>query len=47
MLGPLLFIIHIHDIALSSDMFQFVIYADDTAITRTLNTKVVGSKLIK
>ena len=46
-LGPLLFIFHINDIALCSDMFQFVIYADDTAITSTLNTKVVGSKLIK
>ena len=37
-LGPLLFLIYIHDIALSSDMFQFVTYADDTTITSTLNT---------
>ena len=37
-LGPLLFLIYKNDIALSSDMFQFVTYADDTTITSTLNT---------
>ena len=37
-LGPLLFRIYINDIALSSDLFQFVIYDDDTTITSTLNT---------
>ena len=37
-LGPLLLLIYINDIALSSDMFQFVTYADDTTITSTLNT---------
>ena len=37
-LGPLLFLMYINDIALSSDIFQFVIYADDITITSTLNT---------
>ena len=32
-LGPLLFLIYINYIALSSDMFQFVTYADDTSKT--------------
>ena len=31
-LGPLLFLIYINDIALSSDMFQFITYADDTIL---------------
>ena len=37
-LGPLLFIIYINDIALFSDMFKFVIDADDTTMTSTSNT---------
>ncbi len=35
-LGPLLFIIHINNIANSSKIFDFVIYADDTILSTTL-----------
>ncbi len=34
-LGPILFIIYMNDIAHTSKMFDFIIYADDT----TLSTK--------
>ena len=36
-LGPLLFIIYIDDFAQASKMFNFLIYADDTTLSSTLN----------
>ena len=36
-LGPLLFIIYINDFAQASQMFNFLIYADDTILSSTLN----------
>lgn len=35
-LGPLLFLIYINDIALSSKLFDFILYADDTSLSTTL-----------
>ena len=36
-LGRLLFIIYINDIALSSDLFKFIINADDTTLSSIFN----------
>ncbi len=35
-LGPLLFIIYISDIAHASNLFNVIIYADDTTLSSTL-----------
>jgi hypothetical protein len=37
-LGPLLFIIYLNDITMATDMFKPIIYADDTALSATLNS---------
>ena len=37
-LGPLLFIIYINDFAEASRMFNFIMYADDTTLTSSINT---------
>ena len=37
-LGPLLFVIYINDFAEASRMFNFIMYADDTTLTSTINT---------
>ena len=49
-LGPLLFIIFINDFSKSSNLFDFIIYADDTSLSSTLKDKYpnfeVGLKCI-
>ena len=38
-LGPLLFIIYTNDLSLSSKLFDFITYADDTTLSGLLNGK--------
>ena len=37
-LGPLLFLIYINDFPLSSKRFQFIMYADDTTLSSTIDS---------
>ena len=41
-LGPLLFIIYINDMAHSSGLFKFINFADDTTLITNLTTKTRG-----
>ncbi len=45
---PLLFIIYINDLAEASNMFDFIIYADDILLSTTLDiTKMVTTVILK
>ena len=45
-LGPLLFLLYINDIVLSSDLFKFTLFADDTSLFYSHNNKSDASTII-
>ena len=45
-LGPLLFLLYINDIVLSSDVFKYILFADDTSLFYSHKNKKEASKII-
>ena len=45
-LGPLLFLLYINDIVLSSNVCKFTLFADDTSLFYSHNDKVEGAKIL-
>ncbi len=43
-LGPLLFLININDISFASNLFNFIIYADDTTLETTIEIAINKSQ---
>ena len=46
-LGPLLFIIYINDFSEASNMFNFIMYADDTTLNSTIRNFINNSNSVE